>query len=397
MNKRSRLAFICTVAAVCTLLTTSAWAAAAKDKKTVSRQPVKTVQTKSVRSSKTTVSQPVEESTDTVRIGIREGQGRVSLTSPQGLGIYRGNSLWKKSAANVPVTVTLSGTDLALNGTAGKGNLRVRSLGKDGVIKITDGYTYRGDLELMKSPGRWGITVVNVLPVEQYLYGVVGKEMSPSWSEEALKAQAVAARTYAIAHKKRFSQRGFDLTDDTSSQVYAGVGGESPAVIKAVNATKGEILTYQGKPIDAFFFSTAGGWTENSENVWGTYIPYLRGVSDTSNKMPGYRWSVTTTPEKMETKLAAAGKGVGKIKSITLSPLAKRPMTESDRGVSGRVQSLIIHGTKGNVTVKGLAFQSIFGLRSTLFDFTAARGRHRIPTRGRSPASATLRSKRDSP
>lgn len=95
MNKRSRLAFICTVAAVCTLLTTSAWAAPTKDKKTVSRQPVKTVQTKSVRSSKTAVPKPVEESTDTVRIGIREGQGRVSLTSPQGLGIYRGNSLWK--------------------------------------------------------------------------------------------------------------------------------------------------------------------------------------------------------------------------------------------------------------------------------------------------------------
>ena len=237
MNKRSRLAFICTVAAVCTLLTTSAWAASAKDKKTVSRQPVKTVQTKSVRSSKTTVPQPVEESTDTVRIGIREGQGRVSLTSPQGLGIYRGNSLWKKSAANVPVTVTLSGSDLALNGTAGKGSLRVRSLGKDGVVKITDGYTYRGDLELMKSPGRWGITVVNVLPVEQYLYGVVGKEMSPSWSEEALKAQAVAARHYAVAQKRRFRRRGIAMPDDTTRQVYAGVGGESPAVIKAVNAT----------------------------------------------------------------------------------------------------------------------------------------------------------------
>ena len=80
--------------------------------------------------------------------------------------------------------------------------------------------------------------------MEQYLYGVVGKEMSPSWSEEALKAQAVAARTYAIAHKSRFSQRGFDLTDDTSSQVYAGINGESPSIIKAVNATKGEIITF---------------------------------------------------------------------------------------------------------------------------------------------------------
>lgn len=385
MNKRSRLAFICTVAAVCTLLTSSAWAASAKDKKPISRQPVKTIQTKSDRSSKATVSQPkpVEEKTDMVRIGIQEGQGRVSLTSPQGLGIYRGDSLWKKSAANVPVTVTLSGSDLAVNGKAGKGNLLVRSLGKDGVVKVTGGYTYRGDLELMKSPGRWGITVVNVLPVEQYLYGVVGKEMSPAWSEEALKAQAVAARTYAIAHKHRFRQRGFDLTDDTSSQVYAGVGGESPSVIQAVNATKGEILTYQGKPIDAFFFSTGGGWTENSENVWGTYIPYLRGVSDTSDKMPGYRWSVTTTPEKMAEKLTAAGKGVGKIKSITLSPLAKRPMKTADRGVSGRVQSMVVHGTKGDVTVKGLAFQSIFGLRSTLFDFYSGRGTAPDPDTGK--------------
>ena len=109
------------------------------------------------------------------------------------------------------------------------------------------------------------------------------------------------------------------MTDDTSSQVYAGINGESPSIIKAVNDTKGEILTYQGKPIDAFFCSTAGGWTEDSENVWGSYVPYLRGVRDASDAMPGYRWSVTTTPEQMAAKLSAAGKGVGRIKSIELS------------------------------------------------------------------------------
>uniref|UniRef100_UPI004025AACF SpoIID/LytB domain-containing protein n=1 Tax=Megasphaera sp. TaxID=2023260 RepID=UPI004025AACF len=264
-------------------------------------------------------------------------------------------------------------------------------------VKITDGYAYRGAIRVMNSPQRWGLPVVNVVPVEQYLYGVVGKEMSPSWSEEALKAQAVAARTYAIAHKSRFSQRGFDLTDDTSSQVYAGINGESPSIIKAVNATKGEIITYQGRPIDAFFCSTAGGWTENSENVWGSHIPYLRGVSDASDEMPGYRWAVTTTPEQMAAKLSAAGKGVGRIQAIELSPLAKRPMTTADRGVSGRVQSMVVKGSKGSVTVKGSAFQSIFGLRSTLFDFYSGRGTAPDPDSGAVARKADFKVKAGQP
>ena len=97
-----------------------------------------------------------------------------------------------------------------------------------------------------------GITVVNVVPLEQYLYGVVGKEMSPSWSSEALKAQAVAARTYAVYHKNSFRNKGFDMTDDTRSQVYAGINGESPSIISAVDATKGEILTYKASPSRRF-------------------------------------------------------------------------------------------------------------------------------------------------
>lgn len=276
-KKIARLA-LCT--ALCALVTTSVFASPTKAKaKSHPRQPVKAVRQTAKAPAGYTHKQAVHDSA-TLRIGIREGRGSVAVTGPQGLGVYRGDMLWKKAAANVPVTIALSGTNLTVNGDISTVPVQVRSLVHGGSVKITDGYAYRGALEMMKSPGRWGLTVVNVLPVEQYLYGVVGKEMSPSWSEEALKAQAVAARTYAIAHKSRFSQRGFDLTDDTSSQVYAGINGESPSIIKAVNATKGEIITYQGRPIDAFFCSTAGGWTENSENVWGSHIPYLRGVSD---------------------------------------------------------------------------------------------------------------------
>lgn len=325
----------------------------------------------------------------TVRIGIREGRGSVALTSDSGLGVWKNGSLWKKFPARTPLQIALKGNAVTVGGAAAAGAVEVRPLSSAGSVKITDGYAYRGAIRVMKSPRRWGLTVVNVVPVEEYLYGVVGKEMSPSWHREALKAQAVAARTYAISHKNYFASRGFDMTDDTSSQIYAGINGESPSVIAAVDATRGEILTYGGKPIDAFFCSTAGGWTENSENVWGSRIPYLRGVSDDSSRMPSYRWSVTTTPEKLAANLTAAGKGVGKVRSITLSPLGKRPMAVSDRGVSGRVLSMTVNGSAGSVRVTGNAFQSIYGLKSTLFDFSQG-GAVPDPDSGRKGRSATM-------
>lgn len=325
----------------------------------------------------------------TVRIGIREGRGSVALTSDSGLGVWKNGSLWKKFPARTPLQIALKGNAVTVGGAAAAGAVEVRPLSSAGSVKITDGYAYRGAIRVMKSPQRWGLTVVNVVPVEEYLYGVVGKEMSPSWHREALKAQAVAARTYAISHKNYFASRGFDMTDDTSSQIYAGINGESPSVIAAVDATRGEILTYGGKPIDAFFCSTAGGWTENSENVWGSRIPYLRGVSDDSSRMPSYRWSVTTTPEKLAANLTAAGKGVGKVRSITLSPLGKRPMAVSDRGVSGRVLSMTVNGSAGSVRVTGNAFQSIYGLKSTLFDFSQD-GAVPDPDSGRKGRSATM-------
>ena len=325
----------------------------------------------------------------TVRIGIREGRGSVALTSDSGLGVWKNGSLWKKFPARTPLQIALKGNAVTVGGAAAAGAVEVRPLSSAGSVKITDGYAYRGAIRVMKSPQRWGLTVVNVVPVEEYLYGVVGKEMSPSWHREALKAQAVAARTYAISHKNYFASRGFDMTDDTSSQIYARINGESPSVIAAVDATRGEILTYGGKPIDAFFCSTAGGWTENSENVWGSRIPYLRGVSDDSSRMPSYRWSVTTTPEKLAANLTAAGKGVGKVRSITLSPLGKRPMAVSDRGVSGRVLSMTVNGSAGSVRVTGNAFQSIYGLKSTLFDFSQG-GAVPDPDSGRKGRSATM-------
>ena len=325
-----------------------------------------------------------------LRIGIREGRASVAVIGTQDVGIYQNNTLRKRIKANTPIQITIRGSELTAGGIKSTSPVSVRPLAKEGLVKITDGYTYRGYLEFMKSPVSAGLTVVNVVPMEYYLYGVVGKEMSPSWSLEALKAQAVAARTYAVFHKNYFKSRGYDMADDTRSQVYGGVNAEAASIKQAVDGTSGEILTYQGKPIEAFFCASAGGWTEHSENVWGSHVTYLRGVADRSFHMPSYSWSVTTTPERLAANLTAAGKGVGTVQSITLSPLAKRPMHVPDRGVSGRVRTLIVRGTKGQAMITGNAFQSLFGLKSTLFDFYQGTGTPPNPDMGKGGRGLTL-------
>jgi stage II sporulation protein D len=125
--------------------------------------------------------------------------------------------------------------------------------------------TYRGNMELSNLRG--SLAVINVLPLEQYLYAVVGGEVSSSWPDEALKAQAVAARSYAMAQGNRFEVA--NVVDSTLSQVYNGIGSEAPVIIKAVDATAGEVLMSGGKVVEAVFSSNSGGVTADPSEVWG--------------------------------------------------------------------------------------------------------------------------------
>ena len=142
------------------------------------------------------------------------------------------------------------------------------------------GVHYRGQLRVVHFTA--GLMVVNVLPLESYLYGVVPFESPASWPATALRVQAVAARSYALATRKTGA---FDVYCTTASQYYGGLDaghGEEPSTTKAVKDTAGVVATYGGKPIVAYYFSTSGGHTENIENVWGSAapVPYLKGVTD---------------------------------------------------------------------------------------------------------------------
>jgi stage II sporulation protein D len=137
---------------------------------------------------------------------------------------------------------------------------------------------YRGRIEVFANP-RGALTVVNVIGLEDYVKGVVPNELSPGGypAIEALKAQAIAARTYALKNKGQFASAGFDLLPTIRSQVYRGLSSEHPLSSRAVDETRGLVATYDGEPINALYTSTCGGRTEDSENIFNNAAPYLRG------------------------------------------------------------------------------------------------------------------------
>ncbi len=141
---------------------------------------------------------------------------------------------------------------------------------------VVDGKEFRGKIEI-SSNGKQ-LEVVDVVGLEAYLKGVVPSEMPAKWPAAALQAQAVAARSYALANLAH--QRDFDLYSDTRSQVYGGVAAESPAADDAIAATKGEVVLWHSKVADTLFFSTSGGRTASAEEATGTAVPYLVSVPD---------------------------------------------------------------------------------------------------------------------
>ena len=249
--------------------------------------------------------------------------------------------------------------------------------------------TYRGDLEFI--PEASGFTVVNIVAMEDYLLGVVPAELPATWPMEALQAQAIIARSYAIAYRGRFAARGFDIWGDPRSQAYGGVGIEHPRSTAAVNATTGIILVGEsGQPLAAFYSANHGGHSEYSRVMWGAdaymqavqdiMLPprpsplppdalfrWLRDFPETYSNIPGfffantYRWERWITPEEIRRRLILDGR-------VRQDPGEIHRIVSRGRGISGRIVELEIQGSKGNVHVRSDAvWFTMGGLRSSLF------------------------------
>lgn len=309
-----------------------------------------------------------------VEVGLVSGADSSTITGVNKFTVDAGSG---KSLGSYPkgtaLTATAKGKIIFLNGRRIGPAAYLRASTTGGAFTVK-GNTYRGDIKIIPSSWNSGVTVVNDVALEDYVYGVVPYEVPYAWKPDALRAQAVAARTYAVYNKGRFASSGFDLTDDTRSQVYHGVNGEQASTNQAVDDTRGEIITYEGKPIDALFSANGGGYTENSENVWGNFVPYLRGVPEEEHPVIDKPWTVNIPITSLQSTL-----GIGKLKNIKLSHLKKGPMHVADRGISGRVLKIVFTGTGGTRTVTGNRFQQLFGLNSTLFDLNV-KGKNVIVT-----------------
>lgn len=296
-----------------------------------------------------------------VRIGILDRVGSFTFSSATdativaengvAIGTVRSREAWAARSAGGRITLQGAGTTLAASGP-----VRVIPAAPVGGVPLVYIGTkwYRGMLEI-----RPGLVAVNEVPIEQYLYGVVPAEMPSKWPIEALKSQAVAARTYTIAKLGDMASRGYDLKPTTDHQVYAGAGKEKPETNYAIDATRGEVLTYNGRAIPAFYCSAAGGYTDSAETVWGgRSIPYLAPVPDFDQDAPSYLWQTTLSAGTLRSSLSKLGVAVGDLTSI--EPL--------ERGYSGRVKKLTIRGQRGSKTVTGEQFRWATGLKSSLFN-----------------------------
>lgn len=297
-----------------------------------------------------------------LRIGLAAGQGSVTISPAAGKGMAQtdaGKSVLLAAGQSYDVRWQ-NGAFLV-----GREKLRgeILTIRPEAAEFSLNGRCYRGALELRHRGA--GLTAVNIVPVDDYLLSVVPEEMPTDWPAEALKAQSVAARSFALKSRGRHAAEGYDLCTTTHCQLYKGIASEKTASTAAVRATRGEVLTYGGQPIEALFHTDSGGMTESSEDVWGSHVPYLRAVRDTPlGTMP---WSKTMSTADLEQKLAAKGHNIGRLRAIELSPLAVGRAAK-DRTASGRVKAMTVTGTKGSVTLSGTAWRSLLGLKSALFD-----------------------------
>jgi stage II sporulation protein D len=260
--------------------------------------------------------------------------GAVTLRSPTGndIGTYQS-----------PLTITGRPAGFVLRGRAANGLV---------------GGSYRGNLQL-NAPAIGGLSAINALDLEDYLRGVVPGEVPSTWADEALRAQAVAARTYAIATSK--AGEGFDQYADTRSQVYKGMTVEQPTTNAAVAATRGEVVSFNGKPIVTYYFSTSGGRTEDIENSFlgAQPAPYLVSVNDPfDGGSPRHRWVVRMSLREAKRRLGGLVDG------------SLRQIKVLRRGKSPRVVQAQIVGSGGRRPVNGPQLRRKLGLYDTWAQFT---------------------------
>jgi stage II sporulation protein D len=290
-----------------------------------------------------------------VRVGILVDSATADVSATSRFDVASGNDVLVRAEAGERWTFRAEGDRLRATSSAGRElgpapSPLLLSPAAGGLVTIA-GKNYRGTA-LLRISNSGNVTAINVLELEEYLKGVVPFEigrLAPALIE-AVKAQAIAARTYAIGNLNRWNERGFDFVATVQDQVYGGMTGEDSVASRAVLETRGEIVTYDGKPILAYYSSTCGGRTASLEDSWpwGKPQPYLKSVSDS---IPGGNGAYCDTSSRFRWNVSWTGEGLKKVLRQTLGARLHRTVRIdrledielTGRNPSGRAQSIRIY------------------------------------------------------
>lgn len=300
-----------------------------------------------------------------VRVALVEGQNTLALQAEHEfkiLDLYTGSE-----------TIMPKGKYFA---NVADGNIRLEEQGFSQAIElqslagknlpVINGRRYDGVLQI-KTEGK-SLLATNVLDVEQLLYRVLPQKTMPVWPDDAIKAQAVAARTYAHYRLKQNRSRAYDLSALDKELPYYGIGQrvEKPAITKLIKATEGQLVADAwGEPILAISTSSSGGKTESGLGALGKDYAYLQSVEDFDNDSPEYTWEFRISPEYVQNLLEQNGYVLGKLMNIRLSTMEDYA---SDRTATGRVKYIIFGGTIGTAKLTGERLAELLNLNSNCFD-----------------------------
>ena len=282
-----------------------------------------------------------------------------------------GGASIKGTSTNGVSVVETGSTSILLQFDGGGGRsfaVQPKSISGEKTVTAYGGNQYYGGFQFQRLSSN--MNVVNFVELEDYIKGVLPYEMSASWPLEALKAQAVCARNYALLNLNKHKSYGFDLCSSVDCQTYYGLGRANDNSDRAAEKTQGVYLNYDGKPAQVFYYASNGGASEDVYNVWGSQYPYLKGVEDpyeasVAGNISGYNWTVTYTADQLTQQLNKKGYACGTIVRFEVT----------ERSATGNVIAITFTDENGkNVYLTRERVRTVLGLRSQRYSVTAAGG-----------------------
>jgi stage II sporulation protein D len=296
-----------------------------------------------------------------VRVLVAEGRTSLTVASGGGLTVTdaSGHRILAQRAGREALRLLLKGDAVVIRDTGASASSVIVWPGRLPTVDL-EGQAFRGRLEVRRLNG--ALAAANVVDLEDYLQGVLKDEIPPGWPAEAVKAMAVVARTYAVYQMEQNLGGFYHLRATTASQMYGGATGEDARTSWAVQATQGQILTFAGRPIPAFYHSCSGGATEDALDVFGLNFDTVVGVKDNfSLSCPYGLWVERLSTQQIERALQRAGYSISGLLGIQ----------DLSRSRTGRILRLAVHHSRGTLTLPGKRFREALGndlIRSTDFE-----------------------------